>query len=53
MTEPADERDDLAHEAARGRSQKTPALAFGGVIGAVAVAVAVFAAILFALYFLL
>jgi hypothetical protein len=52
MSDTTDKPDELAREAARGRTARTPALAFGGVIGVVALAVAVFLAIVLAVYFL-
>jgi 3-phytase len=52
MPDPVDKAEDLAQEVERGRSERTPWLALGGVHVAVAALVGVVLAIVFAVYFL-
>jgi hypothetical protein len=52
MPDPVDKAEDLAQEVERGRSERTPWLALGGVHIAVAALVGVVLAIVFAVYFL-
>ena len=50
MPHPIEKTDDLAQEAERGRSERTPWLVLGGVHVAVVALVAVVLAIVFAVY---
>jgi hypothetical protein len=52
MADPVDETEDLAVEAERGQSERTPWLVLGGVHLAVAALVAVVLAIAFTVYLL-
>ncbi len=52
MPDPVEKAEDLAQEVERGRSERTPWLALGGVHVAVAALVGVVLAIVFAVYFL-
>ena len=52
MADPIDKTEDLAEEAERGQSERTPWLALGGVHIAVAALVAVVLAIAFTVYLL-
>jgi hypothetical protein len=49
---PVDKAAELADEADRGRSERTPWIALGGVGATIAVVVAVLLVIVFAIYFL-
>ena len=52
MPDPVEKAEDLAQEVERGRSERTPWLALGGVHIAVAALVGVVLAIVFAVYLL-
>lgn len=52
MADPIDEAEDLAAEAERGRSERTPWLVLGGVHLAVAALVAIVLAVVVAVYLL-
>ena len=52
MSDPIEKTEELAAEAERGRSERTPWLVLGGVHIAVAVLVAVVLAIVFTVYLL-